>query len=214
MSVVPMIDLTKSLGAVREQGDRPTCMAFAISELHRHGAQAVELFSAEYLYRAAANLMSSWQPYTGLALGSVLKAVNAPGQPCEQDCPYEPNEPDHAPPLMPAVSGQLHTTLATACHVNVDDLTKRVEKGQPVGLVLQLTDTFLLPQGGIVEYSQVVVSTENHAVVAAGFGTHSATNEPHFLVRNTWGPSWGNSGSAWLPARYILDFGLASFEVS
>lgn len=214
MSVVPLIDLTQSLGAVREQGDRPTCMAFAISELHRHGAQAVELLSAEYLYRAAAGLMPSWQPHTGLALGAVLQAVNAPGQPCEQDCPYELEEPKHTPPLIPAVSGQLHTTLATASHINVDDLKKRVEDGRPVGLVLQLTDTFLMPQAGIVEYSDLVVSNENHAVVAAGLGTHISTAEPHFLVRNTWGPSWGNSGSAWLPTRYIVNFGLASFEVS
>lgn len=213
MSVHAVVDLTAQLGEVRHQANRPTCLAFALSELHRHGV-ALPLLSPEYLYRAAANLMPDWEPDLGLELGASLAALAGPGQPKEEECPYAHSEPAEMPPQVPLVSGSLHAANATAFRVDVHKVAATVAAGKPVGLVLQLTDTFMTPQGGIVEYSDLIVSAENHAVVAAGVGTHRATNEPHFLVRNTWGKSWGNQGSAWIPVQYVSKFGLAAFEVN
>ena len=212
MTVQTMVDLTAQLGEVRCQASRPTCLAFALSELHRHGG-GLPLLSPEYLYRAAANLMPDWEPDMGLELGASISALAGPGQPKEEDCPYASAEPAEAPPHVPSLSAALHAANATAVHVDVQKLADTVTGGKPVGLVLQLTDTFMAPQAGVVEYSDLVVSSENHAVVAAGVGRHRATNEPHFLVRNTWGRSWGNHGSAWIPVQYVSKFGLAAFEV-
>lgn len=213
MSVMPLVDLTEKLGEVRFQHNRPTCLAFALSELHRHRSQLPGLLSPEYLYRAAANLMPDWEPELGLELSAGLTALGAPGQPREEDCPYVEVEPAENPPQIPATSAPMHATSAIAAQLDLAKLTKSVTGGKPVGLVLQLTETFLAPRGGIVEYSDVVVSLQNHAVVAAGLGQHRATNEPHFLVRNTWGKAWGKDGSAWVPAKYISKFALATFEV-
>jgi cathepsin C len=34
----------------------------------------------------------------------------------------------------------------------------------------------------------------NHAVVAVGWGIEPSTNTKYWLIKNTWGPSWGESG--------------------
>lgn len=37
-------------------------------------------------------------------------------------------------------------------------------------------------------------ATIDHAVLMVGYGTDLRTNKPYWLVRNSWGPSWGESG--------------------
>ncbi len=45
-----------------------------------------------------------------------------------------------------------------------------------------------------------------HAVIAVGYDD----DKKAFLVRNSWGDSWGIEGHFWLPYEYMMDSGLAS----
>lgn len=216
MSINVSVDLSATLGKVRYQDVRPTCLAFALSELHRHAAGLAPLLSPEYLYRAAANLMPNWVPGAGLNLYAGCHAIKASGQPLESHCTYVATEPVEKPPLVPNL-GTVPIYQAAQCAFALPDLAALVtalKAGRPVGVVVRMTDTFMKPAGGIVAYSDVLVPTsQNHAVIAAGVGAHVTTSETHILVRNTWGPAWGNDGSAWIPVRYVHNHALATFEV-
>jgi C1A family cysteine protease len=97
--------------------------------------------------------------------------------------------------------------------MDLDAVTDRIKDGKPVGVLVHITDTFLDPKSDIVADSTLVPTSGSHAVVAAGYGTHKVSKEPHVLVRNSWGPNWGKQGMAWLPRAYLMKHGIAYFEV-
>ena len=66
-----------------------------------------------------------------------------------------------------------------------------VAKG-PVSIALDAgKSVFQLYRSGILNSSSCG-TTLNHAVVIVGYGTSGST--PYWLVRNSWGSSWGEAG--------------------
>jgi hypothetical protein len=212
MTIIADIDLRPMHGSIRDQGDRPTCMAFALSDLNGHRHQQPAQLSAEYLYREAALLMPGWKPGDGLAVDAALRAVSAPGQALETAVPYiaiEPSLPlDSNPCCAPLFAGSFSRQIPLMGTIESALLGDR-----SVGLVLRLTMEFFhataqLPQ---VPYSPLAIFGQSHAVVAVGVGNDIATNERHVLIRNSWGLGWGDNGHAWLPESYILTHTICAF---
>lgn len=214
MTVTALVDLTTTLGPVRDQGMRGTCLAFALSELHRHKHKVAEILSPEYLYRAAAAVTPGWQPMRGLPVASGLAALAAPGQPREAHCPYLPTEPAEVPPLIPAGSFALFTAPGAETGVSLSQLVASLQSGKPVGLVLKLSGTFYTPVDGVVTFPAPLAPTNAvHAVVAAGLGSDPVFG-PCVLIRNSWGENWGDNGNAWIPTGYVQQHALSMFEVN
>lgn len=214
MIVSTTIDLTGHLGPVRSQGQRCTCLAFALSDLHRHKHQVVDPLSPEYLYRAAASITAGWRPNGGLPLAAGIAAVNAPGQPHEAHCPYQPQEPGELPPAIPSGSFPLFTASGLNGSISEPNLVAALKAGRPMGLVICLTESFYRPVNGLVDFPSPLAPTHcSHAVIAAGVGT-DATGATYFLIRNSWGDSWGVHGNAWIPGAYFQTHGIRMFEVN
>lgn len=215
MTVTAIVDLTTGLLPLRAQLTRPTCVAFSLSELNQLARTVTAHLSAEYLYRAAARRMAGWVPDgEGLTLQSSADALQNDGQPTDVVCPYLHTEPAENPPTLPDVGGApMFAGQASFKWMDVDAITDRLNDGKPVGVVVRVTDTFMNPGSDVVADSMVVPTNGNHAVIAAGYGTHQDSMETHVLVRNTWGPAWGKQGMAWLPRAYLTKHGLVYFEV-
>ena len=43
-------------------------------------------------------------------------------------------------------------------------------------------------------YNKCTNTSTNHAVLVAGYGTDETTGMDFWLIRNSWGPNWGNNG--------------------
>jgi hypothetical protein len=219
MTIIASVDLSVGWGPTHFQGMRPTCLAFALSDLNRHANNVEPTLSAEYLYRSAAKRMPAWQAGHGLYLAPAIEAVAKPGQPTALACPYAADEPTEQPPSLPHLpvvptdASKLYVSPVQA--VDVDSATLRVEllSGNPVGLILKLTESFYKPVRGTIDFSHKVLDGLHHAVVAIGLGTHGATHKPHVLIRNTWGADWGNAGNAWLPFDYVDSHAVKAFKV-
>ena len=68
---------------------------------------------------------------------------------------------------------------------------------------MTISDGFYLPgPDGIVAAAEPPDPERDHAVLALGHGTLSGSAEA-VLVRNFWGPEWGEDGHAWLPEAYL-----------
>jgi len=48
--------------------------------------------------------------------------------------------------------------------------------------------------GGIYSGEAGCGSGINHAVLVVGYGTDPATKTPFWLIKNSWGPGWGEGG--------------------
>jgi len=192
----------------RDQGRRRTCLAFALCALGHSQSPDDAGLSPEYLYHKAATLIHDWEPDAGLSLDSALAASEQIA--LEVDCPYQPTDPPY--PLPPVPSGlPLYGAQAYELPVDARLLTDQLRQGNAVGLGLLLTDAFFTPTGGRVLDGGTVVPNSEHAVAVVGLGWES--NEPFFMVRNSWGDGWGASGNAWISAQYIQLHAFCAFGI-
>lgn len=212
MTITASIDLRNTHGQVRHQGDRRTCLAFAMSDLNGNRHLQPAQLSPEHLYREAAALVPGWKPHGGLTIDAALKAVSAPGQALEITVPYATKEPTVPlapnPSCKPLFAGRyaLHSPVMIAIQV-------ALAANRSMGLVLRVTPDFYnvsadAPQ---IPYSPHAFPNELHAVLVVGMGTDNGTSESFVLIRNSWGPDWADNGHAWLPESYVLNHTLYAF---
>lgn len=195
------IDLSARLGVARDQGQRPTCLIFAGSDLNA-AANGVGHLSAEFLCHHAAKVSGDWHPGLGFQMDHVLSALRAPGQPLEALYPYSPNS--ETPLTEPTGEFELYTSSSARWQdTRTIEVVKHLTDGEPVGLVIQVCQALMTPKDGLVDFDPLVLPDQYHAVVGVGLGMHSETGEEHVLLRNSWSTSWGLAGHAWIPMALL-----------
>ena len=198
MTATTICTIAPVFGPARDQGTRPTCLAFALSALNQNATRAPGFLSVEYLYRRA---VRGGAKSGGLTLEMGLAAARA-GQPEEAFAPYQVTDPGDAlaiPKLAPSAK-LYHSTLVdwgNALH----GIESALHRSVPIGLGIRITPSFLRPVGGVVAFEVGAYPSCAHAVVAVGLGTIDGAL--HVLVRNSWGECWGARGHCWLPWSYL-----------
>lgn len=207
-----MKDLSPAFGPVRDQGQRPTCLAFAGSDLHAHAHRTSHL-SVDYLaHHTALEMAGTWQPGMGFDVDSLLNAVNAPGQPPEQDYPYDPTDQQRPLSPPPKVTG-LRNMAARHSVLNLADIAPTVQNGDAVGVVIAVTPSLLNPQQGIVQYETAAFQDQFHALGIVGVGKSVLNGSRHYRARNSWGPNWGQGGYAWIPESHLFHHAILAFMI-
>lgn len=198
-------DLRSRFGGVRDQGQRPTCLAMSTSDLHgcRYGLE----LSAEYLSYYCVRRMTPPDPHAGLFVEHVTAALAAEGQPLESAWPYLlalPSQPNAwIPPESPGQVWRCDIRFRKAAVAEVTDMLRNCVS---VVLGLSLTTSFFTPdiRGYVFPQQGDIETPHRHAVVAVAVG-HEGSGEEYVLVRNSWGTNWGLNGHAWVSSRYLND---------
>lgn len=200
--ITPQIDFSARLGIARDQGQRPTCLVFAGSDLNAE-AKGVGHLSTEFLCHQAAKLAGNWQPGRGFQMDHVLGAVRAPGQPIETVYPYQPDGHDR-PLTVPSGDFELFaSSTARQQELTGAEVVRHLSEQKPVGLVVQVCKALIVPKDGVIEFDPLVIPDQYHALIGVGLGVDSGTGASHVLVRNSWGTSWGCAGHAWMPTALL-----------
>ena len=79
---------------------------------------------------------------------------------------------------------------------NETKLLAAVQNEGPVSIVLQATEAWQHYSGGILDQKGCGASGSSidHAVLAVGYGVDSANGKAYWIVKNSWGSSWGEDG--------------------
>lgn len=202
--IVVSVDLRPLFGPARNQGSRPTCMAFAFSDAHAALRSGWLPLSCEYAFYHAQR-RAGRPPSKGAPLSSMLDSLRQDGQPEESGWPYLAATPaDEASWVPPVNVGPLFSRGGEKFSPSLDEIVRRLDLGQPMIILLTLSRAFYSPTAQAVvdpPSGEAPEPARRHAVVAAGHGT--VDGQRAILIRNSWGPRWGETGYGWLTERFL-----------
>jgi hypothetical protein len=202
MTITPVNDLRHMFGAARDQGSRPTCLAFAASDTHAAVRGNWAPLSCEYAFYKAQQ-RGNRAVSTGAVLSDMLAAVREDGQPVESGWAYlnPPIDPKTWSP--PANIAPLFKRGSETRQNSVDEIIARLDQGHPVLVLTTISASFYKPMAAsIVDHNEAADLSRRHAVVAVAHGANEGQRV--ILMRNSWGAGWGASGYAWLTEKYLV----------
>lgn len=204
IDIVVLKDLRPLFGEARNQGPRPTCLAFAASDAHAALRPGWAPLSCEFaFYRAQQR--AGRPPDKGALLSSMLKALRKDGQPEETGWPYLAVTPsDIASWSPPADVGPLFGRAGETRAPSIDKIIQELEANRPSILLLMLSRAFYAPlTNGVIHPAggEVPDPARRHAVVGVAHGM--VDGERAVLVRNSWGLKWGAAGYGWLTETFL-----------
>lgn len=202
--VVVERDLRALFGPVRDQRGRPTCVAFSASDAHAALRSGWEPLCCEYAFYHAQR-RAGRPPTRGALLPVMVEVLSQDGQPAETAWPYLAALPaDVAHWVPPTAIGALHGRAGMMSSSAIDQVIASLDQNRPVILLLMLSPSFFQPDADAIidpAIGEVLEPARRHSVVACGHGT--IDGRPALLVRNSWGPRWGQAGCAWLTEAFL-----------
>jgi len=188
------MDLRIDLGAARNQGQRPTCLAFSLSDVHRARRGDPDLLSPESLHRLGAQRAKK-SPDLALFISEAIAGLDQDGQTTEAAWPYKYDKPVDANCLY-------YKNLANHSGFDESVAIDAIRAGEPIVLVLDIDMAFFSYLAATtLDFDPNLQIEARHAVVICGCRAGPAG--PEYLIKNSWGESWGDKGHAWATLAYI-----------
>lgn len=204
------VDLRKHFTPVKSQGELGACSAFALVSIYeyilRKNSKKDTDLSEAFVYYNARRLAGDVEEDTGSSLYNVVVTMGTEGVCTERMCPYT-EQADIPRPTDEAYKDALQRKIVKALNVQKDlnHIKSAVAKGFPVAVSLKIFESFV-PIGGFIprpsDEETEAGRAGNHAMVVCGY----SDEEKIFIVRNSWGPKFGDGGYCYIPYSYFEDF--------
>ena len=218
-------DLRKWCSPIEDQGQLGSCTANAgvgMVEYYERKAFGKHIDASRlFLYKATRTLMHETGD-SGGTLRSTMGALALFGAPPEEYWPYEVKKFDEEPPSFCFAFAQNYQSVK---YVRLDPASLKPAEVLPqikTNLVASLPAMF-----GFTVYSSIAQADKDgkipfpskgekveggHAIMAVGYddgmkiknSTDGNQTTGAFLIRNSWGTTWGDGGYGWLPYDYVL----------
>jgi C1A family cysteine protease len=226
--ITPTVDLRPQCPPVYDQGRIGSCTANAIAaalqfDMMKQGGQ-VFAPSRLFIYYNERAIEGTIGSDAGAQIRDGIKSVASQGDCPESDWAYDdtPADPDTgvfppgakpatAPPASCYANAIQHKAMAyQSVDRNLADMKGCLSSGYPFVFGFTVYESFesaAVAQTGDVPMpggGEKVMG--GHAVLAVGYDDDEAV----FIVRNSWGPGWGDAGYFYMHYAYLLDDNLSS----
>lgn len=174
---------------VKNQGSCGSCWAFSTTGT-LEGAYAITnkmltSFSEQYLVDCSTNGNYGCD---GGEMTNALQYVQDNGIPIESDYPYTAKDGKCKTGVktIDKIKGWAQVPAGSAAQLQAAVIT------QPLALGVE-ADTWFNYSGGVFS-DPTCGGNLDHGVLLVGYGVDSKTNQQYWLVKNSWGTSWGEKG--------------------
>lgn len=190
-------------GRVKDQGDRPTCVAFAVSSLHEYwrdvssGQEDAILLdlSEEFLYYGCKE-RDGLHGSTGTTIDAASAWLRLKGQCLETFHPYQVSGGTLRKPSTAAFNDARSKTLRTLARREQkwESLERDLRDEVPVVGVIELfSSAYRVDQRGMLTMPAALEKNVGlHAVLFLEI--ESDSTEPQIVFLNSWGRKWGDGG--------------------
>ncbi len=213
--VINDLDLRHDDWPVRDQLDRPLCMAFAVTAAHelvrRWSPGGLSEPGVHWSFREVDGRVTDHTTFATAA-----SALTRLGQPTRSAWPPEENFPTGPHSNPPATAKDVSEWFRAGMRrlpKSIADVTHALAGGEGVVLGLPITPEFrgLTPSSAVLTPPVSMRRYPLHTVTVVGI-----TNEllgPHLVVRNSWGSGWGLRGHALINQGYLSSTVTEAFAV-
>ena len=208
----PKVDLRPHLTPVENQGQTNSCAANATAGAYeylvkRHFGDDAYDVSRMFIYYNARKQETDDVEDEGTALQDVIAGLRENGACSEQTWPFEEESVNDEPSEEAyEEASQFLVEDAEIIPVDLDAWKTALAAGNPIIFGCQLYDSFdrqkrpgLVPMPTNREASREAHGA--HAMLCVGY----SDPDEMFIVRNSWGPEWGDEGYCYIPYRYLMD---------
>lgn len=194
---------------IRDQGDRQSCVGFAVSAAHEWMASNTIIRSPEDVLWAAHQAGGATH-IEATSVENALTGLTTYRHASEAAWPY--GNP-RWPAARPIIVNQPGNSVAIPSWRRLsagayDAVTSEIASGSAVVLTLRVVVSAWCSPQGLIDAEPGRKATGNHAVVAVGFTDGASNTDQHVIVKNSWGPDWGDEGYGYATRRYLDNYAL------
>ena len=203
------VDLRNQFTPIKDQGQMGACASFATISvyeyIHKKNKNEDIDLSEYFLYYNARAKKNGTNEDSGSSLYSNLESMTQKGACLESLCKYRTDVCDEEPTTEAYEDGEtrkVKKALNVKC--DLENIKSAVAEGYPVIISLKIFESFNPVAGFIPLPSSDEKLDEkhgNHAMVICGY----SDDKKVFIVRNSWGTSFGDRGYCYIPYSYISD---------
>lgn len=211
---VESIDMRPLFSPVRDQGQLGACTVFAMTGVYEFllkklGKPQSDL-SEHFVYYNVSTIENGVVVDDGSSIYDVAQSMSQKGICLEHLCRYNgtlerPSEDAYAEAQNHLLKQVKNVVVTSDTKANHNAITSALAEGYPVIISLKLFESFGSGMRGFVPRPSAdekrMGTHGNHCMVICGF----SNEEKVYIVRNSWGRNFGDSGYCYIPYSYIDD---------
>jgi len=208
LSVPESVDLRKSpnMPLIYDQGDLGSCTAQALCAAYDFVKPGVFMGSRLFLYYNERVLGNDVSNDSGATMGDGIKSIQTHGLCPEVEWPYDISQFATKPPDKCYTMALADKALKVYNIPNsLTAIQATLASGLPFVAGIKIFSSFEnkeVSNSGVVSMPKKKRDTllGGHAVLVCGYNNKKS----QWIVRNSWGTSWGDKGYFYLPYNYLL----------